>query len=208
MLVDGTIRSFLEALGSADPVPGGGSASALAASLAANLFKMVVSVTRAKEEDKRALLEPIFARVSALGDALTGLVDRDAAAYGRVRKAYGSPKDSDEQRIQRGIEIQLALREATTVPLEILERCLDLLEIAPDVVLHGRVSCISDAGTGNFLALSAAMGALLNVQVNLQDIDDEAFATASWARAAEMVERCQAGFEQARQRVAERGMQL
>lgn len=204
MLIDGTVRSFLDSLGSADPVPGGGSASALAAAMAAGLFKMVVGVTRDKEEDKREPLAPLQARVSAIADTLAALVDRDAGAYGRVRDAYRMPKETEDQRIQRNMAIQLGLREATTVPLEVLEGCLELLEVAPDVVLYGRVSCISDAGTGNFLALSAAMGALLNVQVNMAHILDEAFVTLAWSRATELLERCQACFEQSRQQVVER----
>lgn len=204
MLIDGSVRSFLGSLGSSDPVPGGGSASALAAAMAAGLFKMVLAVTRDKEEDKREALAPVLARVSGIADTLAELIDRDADAYGRVRDAYRLSKDTDDQRIQRSMEIQLGLREATTVPLEVLSGCLELLEVAPDVVLYGRASCISDAGTGNFLALSAAMGALLNVQVNMAHITDEAFVTTAWTRASELIERCQACFEQSRQRVVER----
>lgn len=204
MLIDGTVRSFLDRLGAADPVPGGGSASALAAAMAAELFKMVMAVTRSKEEEKRDLLTPLQARVSAAADTLAGLVDRDADAYSRVRDAYRMPKETEDDRNQRDVAIQLGLREATTVPLDVLASCLELLEVAPDVVLYGRASCISDAGTGNFLALSAAMGAFLNVQANMAHILDEAFVTSAWSRATDLLERCQACFEKSRLQVVER----
>lgn len=204
MLIDDSIHSFLEHLGSPEPVPGGGSASALAGALSARLLRMVVTLTQEREEDKREALAPVLARVTAAADALAACVDRDAEAYARVRRAYAMPKDAEDLRIKRAMEIQLALREATSVPLEVAEHCLEALEAASDVALHGRVSCISDAGTGNFLALAAAMGALLNVQVNIEQIDDEAYVASVMERASSLAEHCQAGFERARERIAER----
>lgn len=203
-MLDDSLRSFLDRLGSADPVPGGGAASALAAALAANLFKMVVALTRQKEADKNDLLAPVEARLNDLATDLGALVTRDADAYQRVRHAYQMPKDAEDQRIRRAMEIQLAMREATNVPLEVAQRCVELLESAIDVVVLGRPSAISDAGTANFLALSAAMGALLNVQVNLEHVDDDDFVASASSRAVAIQERCHACFEQVRVKIAER----
>lgn len=204
MLVDDSVRSFITRLGAADPVPGGGAASALAGALAAGLFLMTVRITREKEDDKRELLASSEERLSALEQQLTALVDRDAEAYQRVRHAYGMPKDAEDQRIKRAMEIQLANRGATAVPLEVAERCVDMLDAAVEIVRLGRASCISDAGVGNLLALSALTGALLNVQVNLQGIDDDEYVVPTGARAAELTERAHERFEQIRLTVAER----
>jgi formiminotetrahydrofolate cyclodeaminase len=165
---------------------------------------MVIMLTDEKEEEKREALAPLAGRMRVLADGLAMLVDRDADAYQRVRHAYGMAKDAEDLRIKRSMEIQLATREATEVPLEVAERCVEMLEVASEVVRLGRASAISDAGVANFLALSALMGALLNVGVNLQGLDEAEYVESISARAAALMERGQGQFERVRHTVEER----
>jgi formiminotetrahydrofolate cyclodeaminase len=196
MLVEKSVSEFLKQLGSADAVPGGGAASAVAAALAANLFNMVIGITLEKEPDKAAGLTTTQHQMQTLAAEVEALIDRDAQAYQRVKDAYRMPKDAEDKRIARSMEIQLAMREAAEVPLELAERTMQMLEAAHRIAEVGRTSCISDAGVGNFMALSAIMGALLNVEINLQAIDDDGFTTRLSARLAELQERSRAQFEQ------------
>src|SRR5689334_2769995 len=119
MLTDQTVTEFLKALGSGNAVPGGGSASALAAALAANLLSMVVEITVAKEPDKADALAEARRNVAALADNCRQLIDRDAQAYQRVKDAYKLPKQREDEKIKRTMEVQMALREAANVPLEL-----------------------------------------------------------------------------------------
>lgn len=204
MLVELTMRDFLKALGSSEPVPGGGSASAVAGALAANLFHMVIALTIQKEGEKAAPLRPAEIQVMALAEACTRLIDRDADAYQRVRDAYRLPKEAEDEKIKRKMEIQLAMREAAIAPLELAERCVELMEAAADVARLGRSTAITDAGVGNFLALAAIMGAILNVEINLQAIDDGAFVSNATERVGALQEKSRALFDSTQQIVLDR----
>jgi len=204
MLVEKSLREFLQSLGSSDPVPGGGSASAAAGALAANLLLMVVNLTLAREPEKSEALKPAHIQITALAEACTRLVDKDAAAYQRVRDAYKLPKEREDEKIKRSMEIQLAMRDAATVPLDLAERCIELLEVASDVVRLGRVSAISDAGVANFLALAAIMGGVMNVEVNLASIQDEDFLKDTQERVAHVQDRSRELFDRTQETVLER----
>jgi len=204
MLVDKSLREFLGELASASPTPGGGSASALAAAVAASLFSMVGNLTVGKEAEKAEALRPALLQVMALAEAFTRLVDRDAQAYDRVRDAYRLPKEREDDKIKRAMEIQLALREATTVPLELAEKCVELMEAASDVVRLGRPTAISDAGVANFFALTAVMGGVLNVEVNLQSVDDEDFVRNTIERVGSIQQKSRELFDRTQQIVLDR----
>jgi methenyltetrahydrofolate cyclohydrolase len=204
MLVEKSVREFLTELGASSPTPGGGAASALGASLAGQLLLMVAALTVQKEPEKAEALRPAQMQLMALAEACTRLVDRDAQAYERVRAAYRLPKEHEDEAIKRAMEVQLAMREATLAPLELAETCVEMLDVAADVLRLGRLSAISDAGTSGFLGLAAAMGALLNVESNLPSIDDQDFATSVGERVARVQARSQELFERNQQLLAER----
>lgn len=82
--------------------------------------------------------------------------------------------------------IQGALRGATTVPLETLRACADVLTHAPTVAQHGNRSAASDAGVAVALLGAAAEGARANVQINLDGIKDETFKSTTGADASRL----------------------
>lgn len=204
MLVERTLRDFLNELASAAPTPGGGSASALAGATAASLLAMVSRLTSSREPEKAEALRPAQVQIMALQEAFTRLIDRDAEAYDRVRSAYKLPKEREDDRIKRSMEIQLAMREATDVPLDLAEKVLELMEVASDVVRLGRASAITDAGVANFFALTAVMGGVLNVEVNLQSVDDEDYVKRTAERVRMVQERSNELFGRTQQIVLDR----
>lgn len=204
MLTEMTVKQFLQDLGSAAPVPGGGSASALAAALAGNLYLMVVEVTLAKEPDKAEVLGPVGQRLRALSDECAELVQADADAYDSVMQAYRLPKKTDEEKAARADQIQVATRKATLVPLQLAEKVMQLMQSSEEVARLGRMSCISDAGVGNCLALAAVMGGLLNVETNLPSLKDEEFVRATTGRVSALQEQCRQAFDRLQQVVMDR----
>lgn len=203
-LVDGTVREFLAALGSAAPVPGGGSASALAAALAAQLYGMVAQVTLEREPDKIHALAETAGALRALAADCETLVDTDADAYQAVRDAYRLPRSNEEEKAARALAVEQATRKAALVPLGLAEKCLELMQVAETVARLGRSSCISDAGVANFLALSAVMGGLLNVEANLSSMKDQEFVVLTQQRVSDLQERCRQAFDRLQEVVVER----
>lgn len=163
-----TLGELLERLASRDPVPGGGSAAALAGSFAAALLSMVaeLSTAAAGDEDAAIIREVATAAASARHE-LTTLATLDAAAYDAVVRARRLPRGTDEERATRRATIAAATRTATELPLRTARAALTLLELAERLAPVGNPHAISDVGVAAHLAAAAVRGGVLNVRINL-----------------------------------------
>ena len=86
LLTNLSIASLLNETASRSPAPGGGSISALAASLGAALTSMVCRLTIGKKKyaDVQAEMEEVLRKSEALRTKLTALIDEDTAAFDKV----------------------------------------------------------------------------------------------------------------------------
>jgi len=169
-----SLEQFSEAVASTEAVPGGGSVSALAGALSAALAAMVARLTLNKK--KFALVAPQMGRLERQGQVLQHrlleAVDRDAQSYRKVLAAFGMPKTNDEERQARTLAVQDAFKEAADVPLEVAGLCRHIMDLADEAVRLGNPDMITDAGVALVLARSAALGALMNVNINLTSLKD------------------------------------
>ncbi len=174
MLKQLSLEDFSSAVASLEPVPGGGSVSALAGALAAALAAMVASLTIKKEQyaDRSPLMQKLGAEAGRLQAELLNAVDRDAESYRQVLGAFRLPKTTAEEKQKRGAAIQAAFRQATEVPLQVAEAALKVLDLAGDATRLGNPDMVTDAGVGVVLARSAALGALMNAKFNLSSLKD------------------------------------
>ena len=177
MLSEKPVVTFLDELASSAPAPGGGSAAALAAAIGAALVSMVANLTVGKKQyvDVQADIQRILVRSEALRHKCQDLLEQDVAAYTQVSRVYKMPKDTDEQKAARADAMQKALKNATTVPMELAQVCVEVLELCPEAAEKGNVNAVSDAGVGALMAEAALRAAALNVLINLGSIKDEAF---------------------------------
>jgi formiminotetrahydrofolate cyclodeaminase len=177
MLVDRSVRDLLAAFASADPTPGGGSASALASAVGASLLQMVASLpkTRSGASEERAALQASAAALAELRRQLVEAVDADTAAYDQVVAAYKLPKASPDEQQSRRTAIQTALRAATDIPLTVMRLSARALEQAEAVASCGHGAAASDVGVGVALLRAGAHGAGLNVDINLGSLSDAAY---------------------------------
>jgi formiminotetrahydrofolate cyclodeaminase len=176
MLIDRTVSDILDAFASSDPTPGGGSAAALAGAIGASLLAMVAGMPKTKTgtPESREALDAARLRLMAARAALTGLIDRDSAAYDLVVAAYRKPKATDEDKTARKDAIQRAMRVATEVPLETATLCAEALGDAAIVGEHGNPNATSDVGTAIALLRAGIRGAQLNVEINIGSLTDAA----------------------------------
>ena len=186
---DQTVEAYLAAVAAAAPTPGGGSVSALAGALSVALSRMVAGLARGKPgyEGVQQDLERIEARAAPIQARLEALVEEDSAAYELVLQAMRMPKATPAEKAARVEAMQAAYREATKVPLETIERCVEALEIARAAAETGNRSATTDAGVAVLLAEAAVRGASLNCRVNLASIRDEAFRDAAQAKLADLL---------------------
>ncbi|MDY3238931.1 MAG: cyclodeaminase/cyclohydrolase family protein [Anaerovoracaceae bacterium] len=168
------LNQFLEQLASAAPVPGGGGASALAGALGIALGNMVGSLTVGKkkyaavEDEIRDLNE----KAAALREELLCLVEKDAEVFEPLSKAYGIPKDDP------GREEVMAnvLKAAAEVPLAIMKKCCEALDLITVYADKGSVLAVSDAGCAASLCRAAMESAALNVYINTKSMADRQLA--------------------------------
>lgn len=167
--------TFLNALASADPAPGGGSAAAYAGAMAAALVAMVARVTVGKKKyaDVEARMLDIIPQAETLRAELDKGVQRDAESYQAVIDAMKLPKESPE----RSSDLESATLRAAQVPLNAAETALSVLALAAEVAETGNVNAVSDAGSAGSLANSAIYAAGLNVKINAKTLTDRAAAS-------------------------------
>src|SRR6266850_6809236 len=171
-LVDRTVRAFSDDLASEAPVPGGGSASALAGAMGAALAAMVARIATKKADDE-ALREYIVEMDNLRADFLR-LVDDDSAAYAAVAEAMKLPKSNDDEKRERTERIQAALLAASRVPLEVAKTSRRLLDACERGIAKATPATASDIGVGALMAEAALRGASLNVMINLASVKDPA----------------------------------
>lgn len=100
MLVDLTVKEFLNKVAGSDPVPGGGSIAALNGAIASALAAMVANLTIGKKGYE--LHEELMRHVSGVALQQKGAfvedIDRDSEAYNKVFACFKMPKATDEEK--------------------------------------------------------------------------------------------------------------
>jgi formiminotetrahydrofolate cyclodeaminase len=169
-----SLAQLLDAFASNQPVPGGGSAAALAGAVGASLLIMVAGLpkTRHGTDEERSALTAAAARLRPLRDELASLIDRDSQAYTSVINAYRLPRSTDAEQAARRDAIDEAMRAATEAPLATIRACERAMREAEVIASSGAASASSDVAVGIELLKTAARGAGLNVDTNLAALKD------------------------------------
>lgn len=171
-------QDFVEVLASKAPVPGGGGAAALVGSIGMALGNMVGSLTVGKkkyadvQEDIIALNE----KAAALEARLLEFVGKDAEVFEPLSKAYGLPKETEEQQAYKAQVMAKCLEECCAVPMGIMEACCEAIDLCEEYAAKGSAIAISDAGCGVICLKSALQAASLNVFINTKSMADRAHA--------------------------------
>jgi glutamate formiminotransferase/formiminotetrahydrofolate cyclodeaminase len=183
------IEPFIEQLAAPTATPGGGSAAAAAGAMAAGLAVMAASMSRGKKAylQYESQLSEAVAQLTPLREELKAAIDADAEAYNAVMKAYKAARESTDG----ASAINAALRMATSVPLGVAEKAVEIARVAKDLRPISNPNMASDLITAIALAGAALEGALANVAINLDSIkldspEDEAFVSEMRKRVVEL----------------------
>ncbi|HEY9677151.1 MAG TPA: glutamate formimidoyltransferase [Drouetiella sp.] len=206
-LRDYSVSEFLDELGSESAAPGGGSVAALCGSLSAALSSMVANLTYDKKgfEKSKPEMNNIGDRAQQLKHDYMLAIDEDMQAFNRILDARRLPKGSPEEVKVRNEAILEANKGATTVPLNVLKKTPQLLELAELVVEKGNPNSLSDSGVAALTALAAAEGAYFNVLINLGGLADDEnakdFSKSTRNEANQLIEEVRKKAEQIRSKV-------
>jgi len=164
-----TLQGFADETSRDSTAPGGGSVAALAGALGAALAAMVANLPHPKAAfaKVREDLEEVAIRGQELKQRLLNAIDEDTWSFQRLMEAN---RVSGEGKAA-------AMREATLgaarVPLEVTEACPEIVELCLRARSLGMSASASDACVGAVMARAAAIGAAMNVRINLQDMADD-----------------------------------
>ena len=169
-----TVEKFLSTLSSKEPVPGGGGASALAGALGNALGQMVANLTIGKKryaqwEDE---IKGLLARMETLQREFVILVDRDEEVFAPLAAAYGLPAGTEEEKARKAEVMEQRLLDASYVPLEVMEKAVEMLGILDVLAVKGSRMAVSDVGVGVQFVRTALLGAVMNVYINTKSMKD------------------------------------
>lgn len=186
-----TCREFVEVLASKEPVPGGGGASALVGAVGTALGNMVGSLTKGKKKyaDVQADIESLCIKADSLQTELLILIEKDAVAFAPLAEAYGMPRETEEERAEKARVMEICLRNACMVPLDIMKKCGEAIELHREFGEKGTRLAISDVGVGVIFCKAALQGASLNVFINTSSMADREEAEALEKQATDLLDK-------------------
>lgn len=163
-----SLASFAGELANARPTPGGSTASALPAALAAGLVAMIARLSAAGDPfgDLAFDMDDVAREADELRAELLDLPDEDAAAFERVIAA---------RRAARLEEVQRAYENAVLPPLRVCRLSLRVLELAVDVTARGDPHTAADAGVAVLFAAASIEAAGVTIEAYLPPIESQAF---------------------------------
>ena len=184
-------NEFVEVLASKAPVPGGGGASALVGAIGTALGNMVGSLTVGKKKyaDVEEEMWELKAKSDKLQAELLRLIERDAEVFEPLSKAYGMPRATEEEKAEKARVMEIVLKDACSVPMEIMDKCCEAIDIIVEFAAKGSALAISDAGVGVAFCKAALKGASLNVYINTKSMQNREYAEELNAKCDAMLEK-------------------
>ncbi len=170
-----SVRSFVELVGARTSAPGGGSVSALIASLGAALGAMVgwMSYGNKKFEHLDSTMRKLIPPLHEKMKQLIPMIDADTNAFNDYMTAMKLPKKTDEEQNIRKEKMQEGLKKAVMIPLSVMRISDSCWEWMIKMAKHGNISSKSDLEVGAKSLETGIWGAFKNVEINLPAIDDE-----------------------------------
>lgn len=177
-IYDMTLNEYLKAASSKSPTPGGGSVSAVVAANAAAMVSMVANLTLGKKayEAVQGDAAEILGVMDIIMSDIKELTEKDMLAFQNFMDAWKLPSSTEDEKSIKKEAMEKAAQNASSVPLDLCGKCVDILRQALRLAPVGNKSAISDVGVAAYLAGAALNGAMLSVDINLPLIGDEAFA--------------------------------
>ena len=176
--IDASLREFLAALSSAESAHGVVSVAAVAGGLGTSLLLMVAAHPKTRSDsatDRTALISAS----TALADVQEQLLETiETETVVKIYAARNMPQGSTTQRTEREAALQLSLRAAADVPLEVIRLCALGLQHARTVAKHCTRAAAAEVELGVTLLRAGFTGARSNLEMRLSSLTDILYTTA------------------------------
>ena len=166
------IGSYLEALSSGTPAPGGGSAAGLTGAMGCGLGSMVCNLSLRREHTDS--IDDLRRTFLILQSSILDQSIADERVFGAYRDATSLPRSTDEEKSTRRDAIESALVKATEVPEQMIALGLEGLAALQSTAQTGTLHALGDLLTGGYLLQAMMLGALENMKANaaLMKVDE------------------------------------
>lgn len=174
MLVNLNIVEFANEVASARSVmPGGGCVAALSGLMGVCLMEMSINISHGWLNDKQLeMINKFQKELKQIHDEMLDYIDKDAVTYNEVITASKLKKTTEEEKHSCAVAKQLAILEATNVPLQIGNACLNALECSKKFFKMVKPSVVGDLKVGLLVTKASAEGALITAKLNTAMIKD------------------------------------
>ena len=141
------------------------------------MASMVAALTYASSAHRAdaAILEHLGVTAQSLKDRFLELLDEDTEAFHHFLAAKRLPKKNSSDRQARDKALLEAAKQMTEVPMETLRLAGELVNIVDEMIEKGMPAALSDATVAALEVQAAALGAYMNVRINLPMVDDHVF---------------------------------
>ena len=173
-LVSMSLEGFVDETAAESPAPGGGSVSAAVGAMAAALATMVANLSAHKRgwDERWKEFSDWAERGQAIKADLLHLVDADTKAFDAVLAAMQLPKGTQAEKDARRTALDAAIVAAAQVPFAVMQRTMEVFDVATAMAETGLPASVSDAGVAAACARAAVYGAWLNVRINAGTLKD------------------------------------
>lgn len=168
----GSLRDFLASLASAEAPQDAVTAAGIAAGMGTSLLLFITTLpkTRSDSVDDRKALSAAATALGEIQEQLLEAVDTETAV--KVFAARQMPGNTTTERTARDAAMQLALRTAADVPLEVMRLSTQALLQAHVVAMHGLRARAADVELAVALIRAAFDGARSNLEAKLSSLTD------------------------------------
>jgi methenyltetrahydrofolate cyclohydrolase len=175
--IDASLREFLGALASAEAAHGAVSAAAVAGGLGTSLLLMVAALPKTRLDsatDRTALISASTA-LTSVQEQLLETIETETVV--KIYAARNLPQGSATLRTEKEAAIQLALRAAADVPLEVIRLCALGLQHARTVAERCSRAAGAEVELGVTLLRAGFSGARSNLEARLSSLTDVLYTT-------------------------------
>lgn len=151
-----SISDYLQQLSSSAPTPGGGSTSAIVASLGTAIAIMAARISDRSEKQQE--IQHLVQRLTSLLERFERLCQDDIDSFQHVMNGLKSKENKEHQ--EHNIE------QAADVPLQLAKECLSAIHFCEELVPRIKNNVLSDLGCAVLFLDAACQGALLTMSIN------------------------------------------
>ncbi len=190
-----TVRDFVELVGARTSAPGGGSVSALIASLGAALGAMMgwMSYGNKKFEHLDSAMRKNIPPLHEAMKLLIPMIDADTNAFNDYMVALKMPRKTDKEKKLRDEKMQDGLKKAIDIPLGVMRIADSCWQWMFEMANYGNIASSSDLAVGAKSLETGIWGAFKNVEINLPQITDEKYKAKVLKEANEILARAKKG---------------